>query len=91
MTDCEWPGSAHYNVDAGTQFVLMEWLCHIIVGTDAKGFDLHFDDGVPRQDEHWRSHFRHPKRSHAASRADRIEAFAPARYRLSFASTGNSR
>ena len=44
-------GAAHDGMDARHQLVLMERLGHVVVGAEAKPFDLVLDAGEPGQDQ----------------------------------------
>src|SRR5471030_173312 len=50
-------GAAYHRLNAGDQFVLVERLGHVIVGAEAQGLNLGFDNGIARQDQHRRLHF----------------------------------
>ncbi len=41
-------------MDTCDQFILVEWLGHVVVGTEAEAPDLVLNTGHPREDENWR-------------------------------------
>ena len=46
-------GAAHDGMDARHQFILVEWLGHIVVGSEAETFDLVLDAANARKDQDW--------------------------------------
>jgi hypothetical protein len=54
-------GPPHDGVDARDQFVLVERLGHVVVGTEAETFDLVLDAGKPGQDQDRRLDLRDPQ------------------------------
>jgi hypothetical protein len=50
-------GAAHDGVDARDQFVLVEWLGHVVIGAEAETFDLVLDAGKAEEDQDRRHHF----------------------------------
>src|SRR5262249_26167714 len=61
-------GAAHDRVDARYQFVLVERLGHVVVGTEAQAADLVLDAGKPGEDQDRRLHLGD------AQRAEHLEA-----------------
>ncbi len=61
-------GAAHDGVDARDQFVLVEWLGHVVVGAEAETLDLVLDAGEAGEDQDRRLHLGD------AQRAQHLEA-----------------
>src|SRR5450759_3810943 len=51
-------GAAHDGVNARHQFVLVEWLGHVVIGAEAETFDLVLDAGEAGEDQNRRLHLR---------------------------------
>ncbi len=54
-------GTADDRMDAGDQFVLVEGLCHVVVGADAETLDLVLDAGEAGEDQDRCLDLGHPK------------------------------
>ena len=54
-------GTAHDGVDAGDQFVLVEGLGHVVIGTDAEALDLILDAGEAGEDQNGGLDLRNPQ------------------------------
>jgi hypothetical protein len=53
-------GTAHDRMDAGDQFVLVEGLGHVVIGTDAEALDLILDAGEAGEDQNGGLDLRNP-------------------------------